>query len=317
MLHLGFDIGGTHIAAGLITEQGDLIASSVLPFPRGEDADTVAKVVADQAYALSRESGHSLLTIGSVGVAIPGSIDPAGNVVLDAYNLDFHQVPFRSMLQMRFPHLPLRLVNDANAATLAEFICGALKGYKNAVLLTLGTGVGGGLILNGKLFNGGRGSGVELGHMQLRFGANLCTCGQRGCVESDCSATALIRDGRLIFEKSSLLRQMAANRVECLDAKMIVDCAKAEDPACAALFTEYLQHLSSALASLVNLLDPEIIALGGGLSQAGDILYQPLRIQVAEKSFFHSSGEIVPAKLGVNAGLLGAALLHRHLADKI
>jgi glucokinase len=158
--------------------------------------------------------------------------------------------------------------------------------------LTLGTGVGGGLILGGKMFNGGLGHGVELGHMCLQFGGPLCTCGNLGCVETLCNAPWLIRQSS-----------------QATDAKMVIDAAKEGDVAAKNIFDRYVDQLSSAIVSCTNLLDPEVVALGGGVSLAGEFLFAPLREQVLRKSFFHHPYKIVPATLGNDAGIIGAAML--------
>ena len=182
---------------------------------------------------------------------------------------------------------------------------------KTAVLLTLGTGVGGGVILNGKMFSGGCGRGIELGHMQIVSGGELCTCGVRGCIEAYCSATALIRDAVRAIEAdpACMLAEKCGGDLTQVNAKFVIDCAREGDSAAKAVFDSYVDHLAAACVSVVHLLDPEVIAIGGGVSHAGDFLFEPLRAKVMEKCFFSSHGDIVPAVLGNNAGMIGAAML--------
>ena len=200
------------------------------------------------------------------------------------------------------------VVVPENVATIGR---GAFRGCKTAVLLTLGTGVGGGVILNGKMFSGGCGRGVELGHMQIVSGGEKCTCGVRGCIEAYCSATALIRDAVRVIEANPAcgLSKACGGNTAKVDAKLVIDCAKAGDADAKAVFDAFVDHLAAACVSVVHLLDPEVIAIGGGVSHAGEFLFAPLREKCLEKCFFSSCGRIVPAELGNDAGMIGAALL--------
>lgn len=293
MLRLGFDIGGTNIAAGLVDEEYRILGELSRPYPAGRDGAAVADLLAEMAIALCEAQGVPLSGLKSAGIAIPGSIDAAGETVLDAYNLGFHHVPFRRLVGERLP-FPVYLGNDANAAALAEQRAGSLRGCRTAVLLTLGTGVGGGVILNGQLFNGGRNCGVELGHIPLRAGGRPCSCGNLGCIECYCSATRLKTDG----EKLGLA-----------DAKTVIDAAKAGDADARALFDAYVDDLGSAIVGVIHLLDPERVAIGGGVCHAGEFLLTPLRADVQKKCFFSTVPEIVRATLGNAAGIVGAASL--------
>ncbi len=294
MLRLGFDIGGTNIAAGLVDDQYRIVRQTARPFPKGQDAGAVADLLLALAQTLCSEHGVALRDLNSAGIAIPGSIDTQGETVLDAYNLGFHNVPFRGMAAGRLG-IPVFLGNDANAAALAEQRAGALKGCKTAVLLTIGTGVGGGIIIDGELFNGGRNCGVELGHIPLYTGGRPCSCGNLGCIESYCSATRLRVDGEPLG---------------FADAKAVIDAAKAGNRDAMRLFDAFVGDLGSALISIIHLLDPERIAIGGGVCHAGEFLLAPLRQDVQKKCFFATIPQIVRAGLGNDAGIVGAASLN-------
>ena len=180
-------------------------------------------------------------------------------------------------------------------------------------MLTLGTGLGGGIILNGKMFNGGMNHGVELGHAYLVDGGEPCTCGNHGCMEAYCAASALTREGRRAMQAhpESMLAEKTGSDPAKITPKLVTDCAKAGDPAATAVFDDYIEHLSSACASIYNILDPEVLALGGGLSAAGPFLFPPLQDKVSKKCFYSTRGKLVPAVLGNEAGMIGAALLAR------
>ncbi len=246
-------------------------------------------------YELLQEAGGTREDLASIGIGVPGSIDGPTGTIISAHNLGFYNVPIRAAVGERFPATPVFLINDANAATLAEFRMGALRGCRTGILVTLGTGVGGGLILCGEVFEGGMGHGVELGHVCIDRKGPLCTCGNRGCVETLCSATWLAEQGRVMSETA--------------DAKFVIDSAKAGNSIALDIFNGYVDHLSTALSSYAVLLDPEVIVLGGGVSHAGEFLLGPLRQKVKEKAFFHYTYKIVAAEMGNDAGIIGAALL--------
>ncbi|HWQ58842.1 MAG TPA: ROK family protein [Clostridia bacterium] len=309
MFNAGFDIGGSHIAGGLYDGDLRLVKRVDEPFPQGRPGDVPA-LVADMTGKLLEGIGRGALE--SVGLAVPGSIDRARERVINAYNLGFHDFPLRALVQERFPEAPVLLGNDADLAALAELHAGAFMGAQCAVLLTLGTGLGGGIIINGKLWRGGMGNGCEIGHAILDMSGVLCTCGVRGCAETRCAATALIREGReaAAAHSESMLNEKTGGDPARIDAKLVVDCARAGDPTALAVFDRYTDALSSEAASLINTLDPEVIALGGGVSGAGEFLFTPVRVKTRLKSFYREHARIVPAVLGNNAGMLGAALLY-------
>ena len=310
MYQIGVDIGGTNIKIGLVDEQLQIVRRSSIPFPH-VDGEGVAQQIAAEVRRLLAEQDAAEHELAWGGVIVPGSIDPTGSIVLNAYNLGFHNVPFKAQLQAQFDKVPVYLANDADGAGLAELGRGAFVGAQTAVLLTLGTGVGGGLILGGKMFSGGKRQGVELGHMPLVAGGEYCTCGLDGCIEAYCSATALARDGVRAMEanpESALAKQSGGN-AGVIDAKFVIDCAKAGDETAKAVFDTYVDHLGSACIAMIHLLDPEVIAIGGGVCGAGEFLFAPLRENVAKKCFFSDHAKIVPAVMGNDAGIIGAAML--------
>ena len=312
MYQIGIDIGGTNVEIGLLDETLELTAEASIPFPHTTAVD-MAKKIRAAVLALLEERNASLSGVESLGAVVPGSIDASGETVLDAHNLDFHDVPLRRLLQEQFPGIPVYIANDANGAALAELYKGAFVGCKTGVLLTLGTGLGGGIILNGKMFNGGMNHGVELGHAYLVDGGEPCTCGNHGCMEAYCAASALTREGRRAMQAhpESMLAEKTGSDPAKITPKLVTDCAKAGDPAATAVFDDYIEHLSSACASIYNILDPEVLALGGGLSAAGSFLFDPLQDKVSKKCFYSTRGKLVPAVLGNEAGMIGAALLAR------
>lgn len=292
MIRAGIDIGGTYIKAGLVEDcSGKILTQSRIPLPLGKSEPAVWDAVYRQMHRLLDNCQMNFSQLPSIGIAVPGSIDPNGETVLHAYNLDFCETPIKRALTEKFGGIPILILNDANAAVIAEHSFGALKGIDTGVLLTLGTGVGGGLILGGKLFNGGNGNGVEIGHMTLNYDGKLHHCGNCGCVETYCSAKALTD-----FD------------ISWKSAEEVFKAVEMNLPSALAALESYVEALSSAIVSITNMLDPQIIALGGGISNAGDVLLDPLRKRVAEKSFFKKRYNIVQAALGSSAGFVGAAV---------
>ena len=312
MYQIGVDIGGTNIKVGLVSETMELLQSCSVRFPH-DGARSVVKTIEDAVEFLLQQQNITRAELESVGIVVPGSIDQKGERVIDAFNLGFHDVPLKALAEEVFTGIPVYLANDANGAALAELYAGAFRGCRTAVLLTLGTGLGGGIILGGHMFNGGLNQGVELGHMYLVNGGEHCTCGNDGCMEAYCAASALARDGRRAMQQhpESLIAVRACNMAENVDAKLVIDCAKAGDETAKAVFDQYIDSLSSACASIYNLLDPEVIAIGGGVCGAGEFLFAPLRERTVAKCFCKTNRTLVPAELGNDAGMIGAAMLHR------
>ena len=314
MLQVGFDIGGTNIAVGAVDENHRIVARRDVRFPTGEPyADTVV-LMADLVRELAAELNIDCNAFQSIGIAVPGSIDRSRTQLLHAYNLQYHNVPLRACVRTHFPNIPVFLANDADAAALAELHAGAFYGKQTAVLITLGTGIGGGLILGGRMFYGGMGNGVELGHMVLQQGGTLCTCGTRGCIETLCTAIWLQQQGRraVIDYPTAMLYTETGGDINRVTAKLVIDCAKAGDAIARDIFTHYVDQLGSMVASCIHFIDPETIAIGGGVSHAGEFLLAPLRKNVQKKCYYDRCGEIVAAQMGNDAGIVGAAMLARN-----
>ena len=312
MYSIGIDIGGTNIAGGVVSESDALLNKRSVPFPGKDDPMASIDAMERLVDGLLADAGIALLDVHSIGAVVPGSIDYRNGVVLDAYNLGYYDFPLVKLLRERFPDTDVYIENDANGAALAEYYCGAFRGHSSGLLITLGTGVGGGMILDDKLFVGADRNGFEFGHATLQFGGEPCTCGNIGCIEAYCSATALIRDGRRAAEAEPESMIAARSRAgEKLDAKLIIDCAKAGDPTAKRLFDDYTAHLGAAVVVAANVLDPAVVAFGGGVGNAGECLYAPVNAWVDKYAFFRKHPKVVPAQMGNDAGIVGAAMLYR------
>ena len=308
MYRIGIDLGGTNIAVGVVDSAYHLVAEASVPAGAQRPAE---QVVADMCRAVELALDKAGLTVrdcASIGVGAPGTCDPERGVVVCAYNLNWFDVPVCRMLTEHFG-LPTRLSNDANCAALAEVVAGAAVSCRSMVLVTLGTGVGGGVIVDGKIVSGLGGAGGEVGHSILVLDGAPCTCGRRGCWEAYASATALIRQGR---EAAAAHPESLLNRYPALTGRDVFDAADAGDAAAQAVLEQYYVYVAAGVTNLVNILSPEMVLIGGGISRQGERLLRPIRRYVAANCFGGESRPrpiIQAAQLGNEAGIIGAAAL--------
>ena len=311
MHYLGIDLGGTNVAAAVVDREGTILGKVSLPTPR-TGAEAVADQMAAAARAAAEKAGVSLEQVESVGIGSPGTIEPEQGLIRFWSNLNFVDVPLGGLMEARL-HKKIYLENDANAAALGEYAAGAGKGSQSLVLVTLGTGVGSGAVLNGKLYTGFNYAGLEAGHMVIEHGGRPCTCGRRGCFEAYCSATALIKRTREVMEEhpDSLLWQLAGS-LEGVNGRTPFDAAARGDAAAGKVIDEYVNYLGCGVASLVNIFQPEVFCIGGGPSAQGETLMAPVRYILNREDYARNSvhrTRLVQAALGNDAGIIGAALL--------
>ncbi len=312
MYSIGIDIGGSKIAAGVVTEDMSLISKKSSPFPHtGKPTDSIQTMVS-LINGLVSENNLKLEDMKCIGLAVPGSIDYDRGVVVDAHNLDYHDFPLCKLVSDYFPDVTVYVENDANAAALAEYYCGAFRGCSSGLLITIGTGIGGGLVLDGKLFIGGKKNGFEFGHGVLVFGGEPCSCGQLGCIESYCSAAALVREGRKAanLHHESAMYQRAQGDLTKINAKLVMDCAREGDETAGVVYKQFTDYLGATACTAIALFDPEIIAFGGGVSNDGEFLLSPIREYAQKYAFFRNQAKIVAAEMKNDAGIVGAAMLY-------
>ena len=314
MFDIGIDIGGTGIQLGLVDQRGHIVHRGGIVTRTDIPVEEQIKAIADCALETLAASGHTLDEIDTIGAGVPGVADPRTGHIAFCTNLGWKDVPFREEMR-RWIDKPVYFDNDATVAGLAEYHAGVSAGTHSSVFITLGTGVGGAIILNGKVWNGFHGVGSEIGHTILRLDGEPCTCGNNGCLERYCSATAIIRMAREAVEghPESLVMQKASGDPMKINAKIVIDAARENDPIGTQVYERYVSYLSQAIASIVNFLDPEVIVLGGGVSKAGAFLLDAVRKGVPNhvlyKDLPHSRIEL--AELGPDAGIIGAAMLGR------
>ena len=307
---IGIDIGGTSIKYSLVGEDGSILKKEAIRIDKkitGEETITrLGKAVNQYIATLGQK-------IEGIGVGCPGAINSTAGICDYSSNLHWKNLPIVFMLS-QITGLPVKMANDANVAALGEYAFGVAKGYRNVVLVTLGTGVGGGLVLDGHLFEGKDGKGAELGHMIIEENGRECSCGMKGCLEAYASVTALAKATREAMEKhpETKLIDYAVSKGGRIDGRTAFETAKLGDPVAIAVREDYLDHLATGLINFCNIFRPDIILLSGGLSNQKEELTEPLRERLAAKHFgFERTPEVLVkvASLGDLAGIYGAAAL--------
>ncbi len=309
MYRIGIDLGGTNIAAGVVDEGQHIVSEVSLPTGAERPAEAVVADICRAAELAMEKAGITADHCASIGIGSPGTCDSACGTVVRAYNLGWFNVPVCDMVTARLG-IPCRLSNDANCAALAETVAGAAVGCKNMILVTLGTGVGCGIVSDGKLLEGVGGTGAEAGHAILVLDGEPCTCGRRGCWEAYASATALIRQGKRAAQAQPA--SVLARYGGALTGKDVFDAAAAGDETAQAVVAQYCVYVAAGVTDLVNILGPEMVLIGGGISRQGETLLAPVREYVAANCFGghdRTPPVIEAAKLGNEAGVIGAAAL--------
>ncbi len=311
MYYIGVDLGGTNTAVGLVKENGELILKKSVPTDSKDTANLV-KNMGELINLIIKESGIDEQEIKSIGIGVPGTIDSKNGVVVYANNINMDHFPIAEELK-KYCDMPIFISNDANVAALGEAVAGGAKDCDSAVVVTLGTGVGGGIILDNKIWEGYMSAGAEIGHMVICVDGEECSCGRKGCWEAYSSATALIRDTKraITLNPDSLMCKLSKEEGK-VSGKTAFVAAKMGDQAAKAVVDNYIKHLAEGIANIVNLLAPKCILLGGGIAHEGDNLLIPLR--EAAKSLMYGGDNVEHAKidrcvLGNDAGIIGAAML--------
>ncbi len=308
MYYLGIDLGGTNIAAGLVDENGKILYSDSIPTLKERHWAEIIKDMAALSKKIVAESGHDLSEVAAVGIGCPGTIDKIKGEVVYSNNIVMNHVPMAKEFQ-KYLDLPVFLENDANAAALGEYATYG-DGVDSYVFITLGTGVGGGIILSGKVYSGFNGAGAEIGHQTLIFDGKPCTCGRKGCLEAYASVTALIEQTQeaMADHPESMMHAWADSHGR-VTGRTAFECALAGDPVAMAVRDRYLSYVAEGICSIVNVLQPEILAIGGGISREGDTLLNPIKAYFASNDYnkHMTKTDIRIAKLFGDAGIVGAA----------
>lgn len=311
--YLGIDLGGTNIAVGVVNEQFEIVGRGSRKTAAPRETRAIVDDMAAACFDAVSDAGLTMEDITSCGVGSPGAIVPATGVVVSADNLGFKNVPLADMLRERTGK-EFYVENDANAAAYGEYLAGAGKGTTDFVAVTLGTGVGGGVILNGQIYAGHNHCGAELGHMIMVMDGEQCSCGQKGCFEAYASATALIRQTKAAMREhpDSLMWKLVDGQLDMVSGRTSFDAAQAGDAAAAEVVDRYERYLATGIVSVINLLQPQRLCVGGGISNQKEKLMEPVRRYVYDQVYVGGTDcELMTAVLGNDAGIIGAAFLFK------
>ena len=310
--YAGLDLGGTFVKGGIVDEEGNILVKDKIPTGKERPYEEIAKDMAELAAELAKRANVPAGALAAAGIGSPGLIDSGKGIVVYNNNLGWKKAALAAEVK-KYLGVPVYVTNDANAAALGEHFCGSGRKYSSLILVTLGTGVGGGIIIDGKLFEGNKSAGAEIGHSVIRMGGEKCTCGRRGCFEAYASATALIRQTKRAMERypESKMWQIAGN-LDGVDGKTAFDGQRAGDPAADRVVKFYIRCLAEGICNLLNEFRPQAILLGGGVCGEGDNLLLPLKKEVDKRLFGgtdYAPFDLCTASLGNDAGLCGAARL--------
>ena len=315
--YVGIDLGGTNIVAGVVDENYKIIAKASTktncPRPEKEIAEDMAKMAVEAV----KNSDLTLDDIEWIGIGTPGIANSSTGIIEYSNNLGFKDTPMVKYITefIGRKDTPVFIENDANAAAYGEYVAGAAKGAKNAVCITLGTGVGGGIIIDGKIYAGSNFAGAEIGHTVIEVDGAQCSCGRKGCFEAYSSATGLIRMSKEAMEQfpDSIMNKMADEKGK-VTARTSFDAMRAGDKAAKDVVDKYIKYLAAGITNTINIFQPDVLCIGGGVCNEGDPLLLPVKELVKKEVYTRNSPkncEIVIAKLGNDAGIIGAAFLGR------
>ncbi len=308
---IGIDLGGTNITAGVVDEKYEILAKSSTKTNLPRAAELIADDMVKVSLEAVSKANLKIDDIEWIGVGSPGIANSEKGIIEYSCNLGFNNTPLVKLIEERIKK-PAFVENDANAAAYGEFLAGAAKGSKNAVCVTLGTGVGGGIIIDSKIYSGFNFAGAELGHMVIDPNGPDCNCGRKGCFEVFSSATGLIRMTKEAMDKdkTSLMHKMADNKR--IGGKLSFNAMRAGDQAAKEVVDKYIKYLAMGITNIINIFQPEVLCIGGGVCNEGDALLLPVKELVDKEVYTRNSKnntKLVKAKLGNNAGIIGAAFL--------
>lgn len=309
---IGIDLGGTNIKAGVVDENYHIIGTAKCKTRLPRPSDEIIMDMARMAKDAAANAGLTMVDIRYVGVGSPGTANPVTGVVEYSCNLRFQNVDLRTALKGLL-NKDIYIENDANAAAYGEALAGAAKGSQSCVCITLGTGVGGGIVINGKIYGGFNFAGAELGHIVIQVDGELCTCGRQGCWETYASATALIHQTRraMVNHPESVMWKLADD-LEKVDGRTAFEAMRVGDEAAAQVIDTYIKYLACGLINVINIFQPEVLCIGGGICNEGDALIKPLEKRITNERYSKYSTHqtrLCVATLGNDAGIIGAAFL--------
>lgn len=309
MYNIGVDVGGTSVKAGLVKD-GEIVFKNSKETDKIGGLDALANNIISLVNDIVNECNIKIDDIATIGIGVPGMVNKRGEII--CVNIGIKNGNLKEKLSEVFPNCKVDIANDANVAALAEYKFGSMKGYDTGIMLTLGTGVGSGIIINGKLVSGAHGIGAEVGHVTIDKNYFDCNCGNNGCFETFCSATAIIKYAKKLISEgreSSILEK--AKDIENITAKDVFDSFKEEDSVAIEVINRFKNYLGLGIANIINFIDPDVISIGGGVSNASEIIFDGLEELIRKYVVFSNEeiADIVIAEFKNDAGILGASAL--------
>lgn len=316
--YVGIDLGGTNIKAGIVTDAGEMLNRSSIKTNANRPMEEIIHDMGKLALTVIKDAKLDVKDIKAIGIGSPGTPDNKEGVLVYSNNLPFNMAPMRKLIK-DIVNLPVYIDNDANCAGMAEAVAGAAKGVKNSVTITLGTGIGAGVIVNGRIYSGFNQAGSEFGHTVLVSGGEQCSCGRKGCFEKYGSASALVRMTKEAAEKnpSSKLNQVIKDEGK-INAKIAFKAMRMGDQVAADVVDQYTDYLADGLANAINAFMPEVLVIGGGVCNEGDPLLKPLQEKTMSRPYFGPGVKktvIKLAEMGNDAGIVGAAMMGKSCVD--
>lgn len=314
-MYIGIDLGGTNVGIGIVDSDNKLIYKDSIPTKRENGFNDIIEDIIALISKTINVNNIPKSHIQGIGIGIPGIVDPKSQIIIDCVNLRWNNVDIKSAIEEKLS-IPVFVGNDATVAGVAELVVGAMKGYHTGVLLTLGTGIGGGIIINGHVYDGFHGIGSEIGHMIVGENYYNCNCGRNGCLETFSSSTAIIKHARKLIEEgndSAIMTEVKGN-LNSIDGKVIFDQAKAGDKVACKVIGRMTNYLAIGIMNIISIIDPEVFVIGGGLSAAGEYLISMLREKVSQITYYKGMdvGKILLSDIGNDGGIIGAASLCKY-----
>ena len=318
MYYIGIDIGGTNTVVGIVNQSYEIISKTSFKtaIPRSQES-----LCDDISLAISKvlsNANISIDDIASIGIGAPGSVNRETGIVEFSSNLFYHNWPLADMIKERTGKQTF-IENDANAAAYAEYLAGAAKGVKNAIVITLGTGIGSGIIIDGKIYSGSNYNGAEIGHMVIEHNGVECSCGRKGCYEKYASTSALVRITKEFMQnaksKDSLMFKLCSNDINKVSGRTAFTAAESNDALAKAVLDKFFDYLACGIINVINIFQPEILCIGGGISKEGNKLLDPIMERVKKERYSKhakTQTKLCIAKLNNDAGIIGAAMLKQN-----
>ncbi len=312
--YVGVDLGGTNIVVAVVDETGKILGKSSCKTNLPKEPEVLSADIANLIDQVLTNLNITIDDIENVGIGVPGTVNTQDKVIIYSCNFNYSNVKIAELLERKIGKT-VYVENDANAAALGEFVCGAGRGLDDVVVITLGTGIGGGIILNKKLYRGFNYCGGELGHIVIEQGGRPCNCGRSGCFEAYASATGLAKTAAEVINKypDSKLWNVY-NEKHNISGTALFGAVADGDPAAKEVLNIFVSHLACGITNIVNIFQPQVLCIGGGISQAGELLINPLKEIFDKEDYARDSKDrckIVAAQLGNDAGLIGAAMLFK------